>query len=100
MSTRLGIVRYLNTKPIVYGLETRRVPHQFELVYDVPSACAEKLRAGEVDVALIPSVEYASYQDLSRRYIAELNKPRIRLPSIVGFVGAVGVGIVVGRVIP
>jgi len=42
---------------------------------------------------------YASYQDLSRRYIAELNKPRIRLPSIVGFVGAVGVGIVVGRVI-
>ena len=43
---------------------------------------------------------YASYQDLSRRYIAELNKPRIRLPSIVGFVGAVGVGIVGGRVIP
>ena len=31
-------------------------------------------------------------------YYAELNKPRIRLPSIVGFVGAVGVGIVVGRV--
>jgi len=63
VSTRLGIVRYLNTKPIVYGLETRRVPHQFELVYDVPSACAEKLRAGEVDVALIPSVEYASYRN-------------------------------------
>ena len=41
---------------------------------------------------------YTSYQDLTRRYIAELNKPRIRLPSIVGFVGAVGVGIVVGRV--
>ena len=41
---------------------------------------------------------YASYQDLTRRYIAELNKPRIRLPSIVGFVGAVGVGFVVGRV--
>ncbi len=38
----------------------------------------------------------ASYQDLTRRYIAELNKPRVRLPSLVGFVGAVGV---VGRVI-
>jgi len=35
-----------------------------------------------------------------RRYISELNKPRIRLPSIVGFVAAVGVGLVVGRVIP
>jgi len=31
-------------------------------------------------------------------YFTELNKPRIRLPAIVGFVSAVGVGIVVGRV--
>ncbi len=29
----------------------------------------------------------ASYQDLSQRYIAELKKPRIRLPSLVGLVG-------------
>ena len=63
MSTRLGIVRYLNTKPIVFGLETGRVSHQFELVYDVPSACARMLRAGEVDAALIPAVEYASHHD-------------------------------------
>ncbi len=41
---------------------------------------------------------YTSYQDLSRRYIAELNKPHIRLPSIVGFVATAGVGFVVGRV--
>jgi hypothetical protein len=34
----------------------------------------------------------------SRRYIAELNKPRIRLPSLVGFVAGAGVGHVVGRV--
>jgi hypothetical protein len=42
----------------------------------------------------------ASYQDLSRRYIAELNKPRIRLPSLVGLVGAAGIGLVIGRTIP
>jgi len=41
---------------------------------------------------------HASYQDLTQRYIAELNKPRIRRPSLVGFVGDVGVGLVVGRV--
>jgi len=63
VSKRLGIVRYLNTKPIVYGLETGRISHGFELVYDVPSACAEMLRAGEVDVALVPAVEYASYEE-------------------------------------
>ena len=43
---------------------------------------------------------YVGYQDLSTRYVAELQKPRIRLPSLVGFVGAVGVGLVVGRAIP
>jgi len=41
----------------------------------------------------------AGYQDLTRRYIAELNKPRITLPTIVGFVAAAGMGLVVGRVI-
>jgi len=41
---------------------------------------------------------YSSYRDLSRRYVTEFNKPRIRLRSIVGLVGACGVGLVVGRV--
>ena len=42
---------------------------------------------------------YASHQVLTRRYITELNKPRFKLPTIVGFVAAVGMGIVVGRVV-
>lgn len=43
---------------------------------------------------------YANYQDLSRRYVAELNKPRIKLPSVIGIVGAAGIGVVIGRAIP
>ncbi len=43
---------------------------------------------------------YAGYQELSERYIAELKKPRIRLGSVIGLLGAVGVGVVVGRSIP
>ncbi len=44
---------------------------------------------------------YANYQDLSRRYIAELNRPRIRVaPALVGLIGAVGVGVVIGSRIP
>jgi hypothetical protein len=38
--------------------------------------------------------------DLSGRYTAELQKPRIRLPSIVAIVGAAGIGVVIGRTIP
>jgi len=41
-----------------------------------------------------------SYQGLSRRHIAELGKPGIRLGSALGIVGAAGACLVVGRVIP
>jgi hypothetical protein len=40
---------------------------------------------------------YAGYQDLSDRYVAELRKPRLRLPSALGLLGAAGVGLVIGR---
>jgi len=43
---------------------------------------------------------FTSYQDLSKRHIAELSKPRIRLGSALGLLGAVSVGVVVGRVLP
>lgn len=56
---RLGVVNYLNTRPLVYALERNLIPHRFELIYDVPSACARMLAAGEVDLAIVPSIEYA-----------------------------------------
>jgi chorismate dehydratase len=59
MTIRLGVVSYLNTHPLVYALERNLIPHRFELIYDVPSACARLLATGEVDLAIVPSVEYA-----------------------------------------
>lgn len=59
MPTRLSAVRYLNTKPLVIALAQRHVPHEFEITYDVPSVCAAKLKRGEADVGIIPSIEYA-----------------------------------------
>lgn len=53
---RLGAVSYLNTKPLVFGLETR--PEQFDLRFDVPARCAELLHANEVDLGLIPAIEF------------------------------------------
>ncbi|MBT3601973.1 MAG: menaquinone biosynthesis protein [Candidatus Latescibacteria bacterium] len=57
MGVRLGVVSYLNTKPLVEALENRAFNHDFELIYDVPSVCADKLHRGETDVALIPAAE-------------------------------------------
>ena len=59
MSIRLGVVSYLNTKPLVHAFELGRIDHDFELVYDVPSVCARKLHDRETDVALIPTIEIA-----------------------------------------
>ena len=57
--TRLGVVSYLNTKPLVHAFESGLIHHDFELIYDVPSVCARKLHAGETDLALIPAIEIA-----------------------------------------
>jgi chorismate dehydratase len=53
---RVGAVSYLNTKPLVYRL-TELAP-EIELVFDVPSRLADALADGQLDVGLIPSIEY------------------------------------------
>jgi chorismate dehydratase len=53
---RLGAVSYLNAAPHVHGLEG---DPGFLLERDVPSRIAARLHAGEVDLGIIPSIEYA-----------------------------------------
>src|SRR5215831_14178958 len=58
---RVGAVNYLNTKPLIYGLD--RIAPQAELVLDLPSRLADGLAAGRLDVALIPSIEFFQKPD-------------------------------------
>ncbi len=53
---RLGIVSYLNSKPLLEDLAELLPEAQIQL--DYPSRLADQLAADELDVALIPSVEY------------------------------------------
>jgi chorismate dehydratase len=53
---RLGIVPYLNVAPVVHGL---RGDPRFCLERDVPAQVAERLHRGEIDLGMIPSIEYA-----------------------------------------
>ena len=55
-SLRVGAVTYLNAKPLYYRLE--EFAQNVRLTMDYPSVLADKLGRGELDVALIPSVEY------------------------------------------
>lgn len=54
--TRIGAVSYLNTKPLIYGLQARLPRASIE--FDLPSRLADRLSSGSLDVALIPSVEF------------------------------------------
>jgi chorismate dehydratase len=54
--TRLGAVDYLNARPLVYRLESRR--DLFALQFDPPSRCAALLHEHRIDVGMIPTIEY------------------------------------------
>lgn len=51
---RIGIVNYLNTKPLLYGLTKPPINEQIELIGDYPSRLADMLIKDEIDVGLIP----------------------------------------------
>ncbi len=54
---RIGAVSYLNTKPLIYGLE-KTLGNRNVLTLDLPSKLASDLTNGNLDIGLIPVVEY------------------------------------------
>ena len=57
--TRIGAVNYLNTRPLVYGLSDDADAGKIELSYGSPAELADRLAAGELDLALLPCIELA-----------------------------------------
>jgi len=55
---RISVVQYLNTAPLVWGFTNGPLRGKYDLSFTVPSQCAEDLRAGRADVAIIPAIEY------------------------------------------
>ncbi len=62
---RVGIVHYVNSRPLSRGL-LRAAPDQ-ELACELlpPAAIADRLRDGTLDVGLVPSIELARIPDLA-----------------------------------
>ena len=66
MSLRIGAVGYLNARPLTWALD--REPSRWQVRYDLPSVCARLLQDGEVDLGLVPSIEYLQSPDY--RFVA------------------------------
>lgn len=56
MTTRIKVaaVSYLNTKPLLYGIELSDVINDIEIITDYPSLIAKRLQEGSIDMALLP----------------------------------------------
>jgi chorismate dehydratase len=61
---RISIVEFLNTAPLVWGFTDGPLAGKYELLFAVPSQCAEDLRAGRADVGIIPAIEYQRMDDV------------------------------------
>lgn len=75
---KISAVSYLNTKPFLYGLFQSELENSIDLSLDIPSECARKLIAGEVDLGLIPVA-----------VIPQLKTPHIISDFCIGTEGAV-----------
>ena len=61
---RISVVQYLNTAPLVRGFTHGPLQGKYNLSFTVPSQCAEELRSGAAEVAIIPAIEYQRIPDL------------------------------------
>lgn len=53
---KVGAVSYMNTKPLVWGLE--EISDSIELTFAVPSKLSKMFESGLLDVALLPAIRY------------------------------------------
>lgn len=51
---RVSIVSYTNTLPFKWALKHSAILQKMDLQEDIPSICAQKLKFGQVDLALVP----------------------------------------------
>ena len=51
---RVGIVNYLNTRPLLYGIKHSAIMERIDLIQDYPSRIASMLLDGSIDLGLVP----------------------------------------------
>ncbi len=58
-------MQYLNTAPLVHGFVHGPLKGKYDLSFTIPSKCADDLRDGRADVAIIPAIEYQRIANLT-----------------------------------
>jgi chorismate dehydratase len=64
VTLRISLVDYLNSAPLGWSFLHGPLKGKFKVIRSSPAECADQLARGEVDVGLIPSIEYQRIPDL------------------------------------
>ena len=59
----MGAVQYLNTKPLIYGLQQGMMQEELDLVMDYPANVAKMLIEDQVDIGLVPVATIPKLKD-------------------------------------
>lgn len=51
---RVGIINYLNTRPLLYGLKRPPISTKINVIEDYPARLAQMLKEGSIDIGLVP----------------------------------------------
>jgi chorismate dehydratase len=57
INIRVGVHDFVSARPLIYGLTRRQAP-EVDLAYQEPGLLAESLIRGQLDAALVPSIEF------------------------------------------
>ena len=60
---KVGIVSYLNTRPLIYGLKVPPVSDHIDLVEEYPARLVNLLLNDEIDIGLIPVAAIPEFQE-------------------------------------
>jgi chorismate dehydratase len=74
---RVGAVSYLNTKPLLYGIERAPIRKDIELIIDYPANIASMLLQDEIDMGLVPVAVIPQMREyyINGRYCIGSNGP-------------------------
>jgi chorismate dehydratase len=73
----VGAVSYLNTKPLLYGIENSPIIREISLVTENPARIADMLQSDEIDIGLVPVAMIPSMREyhINTRYCIGSNGP-------------------------
>ncbi|MGH9376977.1 MAG: menaquinone biosynthetic enzyme MqnA/MqnD family protein [Terriglobia bacterium] len=61
---RLSVVQYLNTVPLIWGMQHGKEQGKFDLNFTTPAECADAIRDGAAGAGIIPSIELQRIENL------------------------------------